>query len=136
MRLNMTKELADVVVNLVGNDKKLLRINNRYYCQLCIGQQLDGYDKSTRFFSKPMKDVNSPSMFQHADMYVLDTNIEKGHHTQGFGTISYAYHPDMSTEQFKHTLTLYFPDGFMTLANTVEIVDVPNGIQEFVKTLQ
>lgn len=131
----MTKELANTIVNLVGNDKKLLYVNDRYYCQLCIGSHLDGHNMCDTFFSEPKKDENSPSIFQRADMYVLDMNLDKGHHSSGFGTIVYAYHPDMTTEQFKHTLTLYLPDNFMTIANTIEVVDAPYDIKEFMKMI-
>lgn len=131
----MNEDLAKTIVNLTGNDKKYLFINDRYYCQLCHEKSLANDKLDSTFFTEPQKDVNSPSIFQTAIIYVLDVNVEKGHHKSGFGTISYAYHPDMKTKIYQHTITLFLPDNTMTQAISIEVVDMPYDIKEFMKLI-
>ena len=131
----MNEDLAKTILNLTGNDKKYLFINDRYYCQLCHEKSLINNKLDSTFFTKPKKDVNSPSIIQTATMYILDVNIEKGHHKSGFGTILYMYNPDIKTKNCQHVLSLFFPDNFMTQATSVKLVDMPYDIKEFMKLI-
>lgn len=128
----MTKELIRKVVNINSDDNKMLLLNGRYYCQLTLDKQLD-VPEHYCFFSESWKEQNCPTLTQYTDCYVLDTCLEKGHHTSQFAKLYHSVHMDLdNSDSFSLLLSL---DNAIVSVTDIEIVDKPYPLKKLIDLL-
>jgi len=123
----ITSELADCIAALQPDDRKMLVINDRYYCQLV--------PREGKIFSDLRKDESSPAKFQSAEARVLDMAIGEGHHAVSNGTIWHQVNDDLLS---KDHFSLMFHDqhGDVLLnAVDIEVVDEPYDLRKLIDKL-
>lgn len=110
-------------LRLSSDDNKMLLLNGRYYCQLTSGNKQLDVPEHYCFFSESWKEENSPTLTQYTDCYVLDTCLEKGHHTSQFAKLYHSVHSDLGNA---HTFSLMLLlDNAIVSVSDIEIVDKP-----------
>lgn len=125
----MDKDLVKTVVHLCGKDSKMLLLNNRYYCHFVGPKKELEPECSYMFFSGFWQDDNCPALVQYADVYVLDVDLEHGHHKSGYGQLYHRFHKDLDEDTF----TLMLPDGASVMSTSLELLDVPYSLKEILR---
>ena len=79
-----------------------------------------------------MKDFNSPSYTSYADCYVLDIEIEKGHHKNQFAKLYRTVHKDLGNAS---SFSLMLADKSLLSITKIEIVDKPYQLKNLIDKL-
>lgn len=68
-------------------------------------------------------------LVQYADVYVLDADLEHGHHKSGYGKLYHNMHLDLDEDSFM----LKLQDGACINAVSAEVLDVPYSLKEILR---
>ena len=116
--MKINDELLKKILHLSGKDKKRIVANDRYYCTF-VNKDKQSVDAKHYVFSECQKEDAFPGYTQHADVFVYDSNIAKGHHEAGFAKLYYMNHADIHA----HTFFLMLSDKTLTEITSIKLED-------------
>ena len=126
------KKIVNEIVHLSGADKKMLLVNDRYYCHFVGSHKEMMPDINYVFFSELYPTKNSPTLEQYADVYVLDVKLSKDNHKQGYGKLYRQIHRDLANGG-RDEFILMLPDETSTVVLNTVILNVPFSFRELLK---
>jgi len=125
--MNLDKTMIDNILEMPLDCSKMIVVNDRYFCTFV-------HKDAKKAFSAPEKDLCSPSMFQEADVDIVDMSIDEDHHRNGPGKIYYCCNNDLLTS--KDSMSMMLNDESLVSAVKVNVEDKPYDLNELLKRLK